>query len=227
MKRYRIFGDPFILGGFVASFFTGFLYPVYVTLILARLDARAIALGSILSGGFPVVIGLALENRRLHDWLYALLPAIMVGEVAIGFLGVFVARADIEAYYVVTMLVLGVFTSAVMYLLQRVKERRYRKGRAAFDRRYATADALGFLAGSGLSMAGVPRVDDPSIVAGLFALQTALVYAMLLAARSTRKAPARRAFRPVPRAGGAGGAGVPVAEDPFPWPRGLRAGMAA
>ena len=214
MKRHKIFGDPFIVGGFVTSFFTGFLYPVYVTLVLAKLDARVIALGSILSGGFPVVIGLALENRRLQDWLYAVLPAIMVGEVTIGFLTVFVARADIEAYYVVTMLVFGVFTSAVMYLLQRVKEKRYRKARAAFDRRYATADALGFLAGSGLSMAGVARIDDPLIVAGAFALQTALVYAMLLAVR--RRTPVRRALRAADRSSGGG---VRVAEDPFPWAR--------
>ncbi len=222
MKRHKIFGDPFILGGFVASFFTGFLYPAYVTLILARLDARVIALGSILSGGFPVVIGLALENRRLHDWLYALLPAIMVSEVAIGFVSVFVARADLDAYYIVTMLVLGVFTSAVMYLLQSVKERRYRRSRAAFDRRYATADALGFLAGSGVSMAGVLRIDDPLIVASLFALQTAAVYAMLLAAR--RKAPARRALRPAARSSAVRGR---AAEDPFPWPQTVGAAMAA
>jgi len=214
MKRYKIMGDPFILGGFVTSFFTGFVYPVYVTLILARLDARVIALGSILSGGFPVVIGLVLENRRLHDRLYALLPAIMVSEVALGLLTVFVARADLEAYYLTTMLVLGVFTSAVMYLLQRVKEKRYRSGRAAFDRRYAIADALGFLAGSGMSMTGVIAIENPLTVAGLFALQTALVYAMLLAAR--RRAPARRMLRPAYRKSATR---MSVAEDPFPCPR--------
>lgn len=222
MKRQKVFGDPFILGGFVTSFFTGFLYPVYVTLILARLDARVIALGSILSGGFPVVIGLALENRRLHDRLYALLPAIMVVEAALGFLTVFVVRADLEAYYLTTMLVLGVFTSAVMYLLQRVKEKRYRRGRAAFDRRYAMADALGFLAGSGMSMAGVITIEDPLIVSGLFALQTALVYAMLLAAR--RRAPVRRMLRPTGRPSTAR---MGVAEDPFPCPRAAFTELAA
>jgi hypothetical protein len=222
MKRRKIFGDPFITGGFVTSFFSGFLYPVYVTLILSKLDARVIALGSILSGGFPVVIGLALENRRLHDWLYALLPAIMVGEVALGFATVFVAQADIAAYYVVTMLILGVFTSAVMYLLQRVKEGRYRRGRAAFDRRYATADALGFLAGSGVSMVGVPKIGDPLVVAALFALQTAVVYSMLLAAR--RKTPARRALRAANRSR----VSVErVAEDPFPWRQATLAAVAA
>ena len=217
MKRHDTFRDPFILGGFLTSFFSGFLYPVYVTLILARLDSRLIALGAMLSGGLPVVIGLALENRRLHDWLYRLLPAVMVAEVAAGFAAVLVARADIGAYYVATMLILGLFGSTVMYLQQRLKETRYRKRRAVFDRRYALADALGFLAGSGLSMAGVPAVDDPLIVAGLAALQTAIVYALLLAVR--RRAPVRRtAGRP---------ARVRVAEDPFPWLRVIRRRLAA
>jgi hypothetical protein len=60
------------------------------------------------------------------------------------------------------------------------------------------------------------------IVAGLFALQTAVVYAMLLAGR--RKAPARRAVRVASRTDTAP---VRVAEDPFPWARGFGARLAA
>ena len=64
------------------------------------------------------------------------------------------------------MIVFGTFTSAVMYLLQILKQRRYRRGRAAFDRRYAMADAAGYLAGSLLALADLPPVQRPAGAAG-------------------------------------------------------------
>jgi hypothetical protein len=219
-----ILGDPFIVGGFVMSLFSGFLYPLYVTLILARLDARLIALGAVLSGGLPVVVGLLLESRKVHDRLFTFLAQLMVVEATVGFLAVLMARDDLADYYVASMLIVGLFGSTVTYLLQKVKETRYRRGRAAFERRASIADALGFLAGSGLSMAGIPRIEDPVTIAGLAAVQTGIVYAFLLARGrgASRRAPARRplaataslrrSIRPVRET-----ARASAAEDPFPW----------
>jgi len=78
------------------------------------------------------------------------------------------------------MIVFGTFTSAVMYLLQILKQRRYRRGRAAFDRRYAMADAAGYLAGSLLALADWRPLGDLRVLLALSLAQTAVVYLIYL-----------------------------------------------
>jgi hypothetical protein len=112
------------------------------------------------------------------------------------------------------MLVFGTFTSAVLYLLQILKQRRYRRGRAAFDRRWAMADAAGYLAGSLLALADLPALSDLRVLLALSLAQTAVVYLIYLRCFSPlrraarRKAPRRARVRPRPAAG--------PAEDPLP-----------
>ena len=74
MKKTRHLLDAFVLSGFLASCFSGFLNPLYVSLILSRLDGRIIAVGSFMSSAFPVLVGLALGNRAVFARLYAVIP---------------------------------------------------------------------------------------------------------------------------------------------------------
>jgi hypothetical protein len=189
MKTTFRFFDVFVVSGFTASFFNGFLNQLYVSMILARLDPRILALGSFMASGFPVIIGALLGNRRVFRRLYAALPAVMLGELVLAAAAVLLAAVDVQAYYLASMMILGLFSSSVIYLLQKVKESRYRAGRAAFDRRVEMADGLGLLAGSGLAIAGMPLFREPVAVAALCALQTAVVYGLFLALR--RMVPSR------------------------------------
>ncbi len=180
MKKTRHLLDAFVISGFLASCFSGFLNPLYVSLILSRLDGRVIAIGSFMSSAFPVLVGLALGNRAVFARLYAALPFVMLVELA-GVLGsAALALVDLRAYYLVSMLVLGAFSSSVVYLLQKTKEVRYRRNRASFDRRCDMADAFGLLLGSGLAIVGVSFLRDPRAVAGLGAVQTAVVCGLFL-----------------------------------------------
>jgi hypothetical protein len=201
MKTKKVFFDAFLVSGFVASFFNGFLNPLYVSMILAKLDPRVIAAGSFMASGFPVLIGAMLGNRLLFKRLSRALPVVMATELTLAALATLLAAADVQAYYLVSMLILGVFSSSVIYLLQKVKEERYRARRASFDRRVEMADGLGFLAGSGLAVAGVAAFRDPLAVAALGALQTAVVYGLFLLLRRTL--PVRRSRRDD--------------EEPHPW----------
>ncbi len=135
--------DPYIFGGFVGSLFAGLITPYHIKLIASALDVRVITLGSLAGSLFPFLTGLAFENRRLVRRMYAQLPLIMTAEVALTAAAVLLYALDLSLYYLASMIVFGTFTSAVMYLLQILKQRRYRRGRAAFDRRYAMADAGG------------------------------------------------------------------------------------
>jgi hypothetical protein len=200
MKPKYLF-DAFIVSGFVASLFNGFLNPLYVSMILVRLDPRVIAAGSFMASGFPVLIGAALGNRLLFRRLYAALPGIMLMELALAALAIALAAVDVQAYYLASMLILGVFSSSVIFLLQKMKEDGYRWRRAAFDRRVQMADGLGFLTGSGLAVVGVSVFRDPLSVASLGALQTAVVYGLFLLLR--------RALTPR--------AGRSVDKEPHPW----------
>jgi hypothetical protein len=193
MNKNKAFLDVFVLSGFVTSFFYGFLNPLYISMILSHLDGRIIALGSFMSSAFPVMIGAALGNRRLFARLYAALPFVMLAELAAAAASVFVAAVDLMAYYLISMFILGVFSSSVVYLLQKIKEVRYRRGRAAFDRRCEMADGFGLLAGSALSIAGFSLLRDPLLVAALGSLQTLVVYGLFLL--MYRKMPTRRKQR--------------------------------
>jgi hypothetical protein len=185
--------DAFVISGFVASFFSGFLNPLYISLILSRLDGRVIAIGSFMSSAFPVLIGAVLANRALFKRLYGALPVIMIVELAAAAGTAALAAVDVAAYYVVSMFVFGVFSSSVVYLLQKVKEERYRKNRAAFDRRIDMADGCGLLAGSAVSVVAFSVLRDPLTVALLGAAQTAVVYGLFLLLYRT--VPVRRGRR--------------------------------
>ncbi len=201
MKRITKYLDAFVLGGFVANFFTGFLNPVYISVILTRLDPRVIAAGSVLASGFPVLIGLLLGRRRLFARLSAVLPRVMAVELLVALAVAAAAAVNLSIYYLASMMVFGVFSAAVVYLLQKIKEVRYRRNRAAFDRRCEMADALGYLAGSGLSIVGVVELREPLAVAALGVLQTLIVYGLFLFL-----------YRTVPQARKGR-----AAEEPHPW----------
>ncbi len=192
MKK-TAFLDVFVVSGFITGFFYGFLNPLYISMILSRLDGRIIALGSFMSSAFPVLVGALLGSRRVSARLYAILPVVMVLELAAAAGAALVAFFDIVAYYLVSMFVLGVFSSCVVYLLQKIKESRYRRNRAAFDRRCDMADALGLVLGSALSLVGMGFLTNPRAVALAGCAQTAVVYGLFLILY--RKVPTRRERR--------------------------------
>jgi hypothetical protein len=193
MKKRIAMLDAFVLSGFVAGFFSGFINPLYVSLILSKLDGRIIALGSLMSSAFPVLVGALLGNRRVFGRLYAALPVIMLVELVAASASALVAALDLRAYYLTSMFVLGVFSSSVVYLLQRLKEIRYRGHRAAFDRRCDMADAFGLLSGSIASMASFSFLQGALAVAVLGSAQTAVVYGLFIFLY--RKMPSRRKRR--------------------------------
>lgn len=190
MKRLLKYVDAFIIGGFVTNFFSGFLNPLYITLILSHLDLRVIAAGSFISSACPLVVGVMLGKRKIFDRLYTILPVVMVAELVTAALSVCAVSVDLGAYYLLTMLIFGIFTTSVVYLLQKLKEVRYRRNRASFDRRCMMADAFGYLAGSVLSFMDVVQLRDPLAIAVLGVLQTVIVYGLFILLY--RKVPVRR-----------------------------------
>jgi len=193
MRISKKYLDVFVLSGLLTSFFYGFLNPLYVSVILSRVDGRIIALGSFVSAAFPVLVGAAMGNPRVFRRLYAILPVVMVLELAASAASALVAAVNVMAYYLASMFVLGVFSTSVVYLLQKAKEVRCRTGRAAFDRRCAMADSVGSLGGSAVSVATVVALRDPLAVALLGVVQTLVVYGVFLLLY--RKVPARKARR--------------------------------
>ena len=201
MKRYIRSIDPYILGGFVGSLFAGLVTPYYVKLVASALDVRVITLGSLAGSLFPFLTGLAFEKRRLTQKFYAQLPLIMGVELLLSMAAVLLYFLDLSYYYVASMIVFGTFTSAVTYLLQIMKQRRYRRGRAAFDRRCAMADAAGYLAGSLLALADWRLLSDTKVLLALGLAQTSVVYLLYLrcyrpSRRTARRAPARVRSKP-------------------------------
>jgi hypothetical protein len=172
--------DPYIFGGFVGSLFAGLITPYHIKLIASALDVRVITLGSLAGSLFPFLTGLAFENRRLARRWYARLPLIMSAEVGLTAAAILLYALDLSLYYLASMIVFGTFTSAVIYLMQILKQRRYRRGRAAFDRRYAMADAAGYLAGSLVALTDLPLLSDLRVLLALSLGQTAVVYLIYL-----------------------------------------------
>ena len=200
MNRFIRSIDPFILGGFVGSLFVGLITPYHIKLIASALDVRVITLGSLAGSLFPLLTGLAFENRRLARRWYAQLPLIMTAEVALTAAVILLYTLDLSLYYLASMIVFGTCTSAVLYLLQILKQRRYRRGRAAFDRRYAMADAAGYLAGSLLAMTDLPLFSDLRVLLALSLGQAAVVNLIyLLCYRPGRRPAPHAASRSRPR----------------------------
>ncbi len=180
MSRLKPYCDIFVISGFITSFFYGFLNPLYVSVILSQLDGRVIAMGSFMSSAFPVLIGALLGRKKLFDRLYAALPMVMLAELALAAVCALSAAVDLVLYYLLSMFVLGVFSTSVVYLMQRLKAARYKEVRAAFDRRVAMADAAGSLAGSTLAVIGIMELQDPRLIAALFSVETVIVYGLFL-----------------------------------------------
>lgn len=178
-----------LAGGFLASVFTGYINPIYVTRVLATLDPRIIAAGSVIASAFPVVLGAVMESRRVFSRLYSLLPVVMAVEFAVTLATVAIAPVSLAGYYIASMLVFGLFSNTVLYLVQRFKELKIRRGRAVFDRRLAVADGLGYLLGSALGLAGATVEHGPVLIAALGCAQTAVVYGLLVVVH--RKTPRR------------------------------------
>jgi hypothetical protein len=183
----------FIVGGFLANAFAGFINPIYITQILANLDGRVIILGSMVSSAFPVLVGLVLERRAVFERLYALMPLVMLVELALTSFSTLLLSVDLGAFYLLSMLVFGVLTNSVLFLQHRLKEVTVRRNRAAFDRRLAVADGLGYLAGSALGLVGSTASFGPTLVGVLGVAQTAAVYGLLVFVY--RKVPHRRRRR--------------------------------
>jgi hypothetical protein len=180
MKRYIRSIDPFILGGLFGSLIAGLVTPYHIKLIASALDVRVITLGSLAGSLFPFLTGLAFENRRLARRLYKRLPLIMIVEIGLTTASILMFFLDLSYYYISSMIVFGTFTSAVIYLLQILKQKRYRRGRAAFDRRYHMADAAGYLAGSLLALADWRLLADLRVLLALGLVQTAVVNLLYL-----------------------------------------------
>jgi hypothetical protein len=198
MKRVIRSIDPFIVGGWIGSFFAGIITPHQIKLILSSLDVRVITIGSSIGSLFPFLTGLALENRRLTRRLYAHLPLLMLAELLLALVSVAFYSLSRSSYYIFSMAVFGVFSSTVMYLLQILKQRRYRRKRAAFDRRYAMADACGYLAGSLLVLGNWRPFHDVKVLLALGLLQTLLVYLLYLRCyRAQRDARGRKSRAPL------------------------------
>jgi Kef-type K+ transport system membrane component KefB len=193
MKSWIRSIDPYILGGFFGSLLAGLITPYHVKLIVSVLDVRVITLGSLAGSLFPFLTGLAFENRRLARKLYEQLPLIMSAEVLLTMAAILLYFLDLSYYYVASMIVFGTFSSAVIYLLQILKQRRYRRGRAAFDRRYAMADAAGYLAGSLLALADLQMFSDLRVLLALGLTQTTVVNLLYLRCCRPSRRPSRRA----------------------------------
>lgn len=182
MKKLFFVADAFIVGGFITNFFNGAVNPLYINQILAHLDTRVIAAGSIIASAFPFLIGLVLESPKVFRRLYTILPWVMVVEIGISLASIYLAEIDLAAYYISAMCIFGIFSTSVVFLTQRIKEVRYSGDRTSFDRRSHMAEASGYLLGSIIPMAASVEIADPRALVALGVIQTALVYLLFMAA---------------------------------------------
>lgn len=182
MKKLFSKADAFIVGGFITNFFNGVVNPLYINQILAHLDTRVLAAGSIIDSAFPFLIGLVLESPKVFRRLYLVLAWVMIAEIGISLASIYLAEIDLAAYYITAMCIFGIFSTSVVFLTQRIKEVRYSGDRTGFDRRSQMAEASGYLLGSVIPMATSVEIADPRILVALGVIQTALVYLLFMAA---------------------------------------------
>ncbi len=180
MKALGHFKDPLLLGGFVSNIFNGFLNPLYISAILGKIEPQFLSIGSFMASAFPALLGILMENSRLFETLFRFLPFLMAGEVLLTALVIYTSKGDAVVIYLAGMFIFGVFSTSILYLLQRVKEVLYEGDRARWDRRIASADALGYLVGSALVALGKVEGQDPTLIAVAGLLQTVLVYTFFL-----------------------------------------------
>ena len=182
MKKLFSKADAFIIGGFITNFFNGLVNPLYISQILANLDTRVLAAGSIIASAFPFLIGLVLESPKVFRRLYRVLPWVMAAEIGISLASVYLAELDLATYYLAAMCIFGIFSTSVVFLTQRIKEVRYSGDRTSFDRRSHMAEASGYLLGSIIPMTTAIQIADLRVLVALGVVQTALVYMLFLAA---------------------------------------------
>src|SRR5690606_18318237 len=126
--------------------------------------------------------GVLLENRKVNNRLFSVLPFVMLFEAVLSLCTMFLFSLDASAYYLAAMVVFGLFSSTVTYLMQELKQLRYRTTRAAFDRRFSMADAAGYMLGSSVLLFNLPFAWNARLVLGLDLIQLVLVYLCYLAA---------------------------------------------
>ncbi|HOV39266.1 MAG TPA: hypothetical protein PLG79_11120 [Spirochaetales bacterium] len=178
MKALVHFKDPLLLGGFISNLFNGFLNPLYISAIMGCIEPRIVSLGSFMSSAFPVLLGFLLENPKLFETLYQALPILMVVEIVLSALILYASEGNAVIIYLSGMFMFGVFSTSILYLLQRVKEIRFQEERAAWDRRSASVDALGYLLGSFAVFFCNLEAWNPKYIAAGGLVQTTCVYAL-------------------------------------------------
>ncbi|MFQ3620148.1 MAG: hypothetical protein SNJ78_04280 [Spirochaetales bacterium] len=180
MKALVHLKDPLLLGGFISNLFNGFLNPLYISAILGKVEPRWISVGSFVAGAFPAFLGILLENALVFNFLFRFLPLLMAGEIILTALLIYVSHGDVLILYLSGMFVFGIFSTSIVYLIQKVKEVRFKNNRASWDRRIASADALGYLLGSLMVVFAEVEGNDPVLVSLATLLQTILVYTFFL-----------------------------------------------
>lgn len=152
----RHYKDPLLVGGFLSALLLGLLNPFYVSLILAKLPIQVLSIGSFLLSCLPFLVVLFLEADKWRKKLFLLLPYLLLAEGVLTVAAAFLAFSSLTSYYLVNTALFGLMNTLILCLMQRVKARRYRGlARAAFERRYLAADALGYGIGSALVMSGL------------------------------------------------------------------------
>lgn len=179
-RNPQVWWDPLLWAGFLNSLILGIINPFYISLVLSRLDVRILSAGSFIASALPFTTGLLLEHQHLFEKAYKWLPIVMAIEIVISILAILISVYSVGAYYLVAMGIFGILSTSIVFLLQRLKERRYAGKRAPFERRYAMFDALGYLVGSALVFGGwiVIKAIWPVLVLGV--IQVAAVYGLSL-----------------------------------------------
>ena len=202
MKKYCSLLDAFVISGFVAGFFSGFLDPLYISLSCLRLrrpgDRHWLVHGLGVPRhhrcGLQQPDGVPTSLRRA-----ALHHARGAGS---GGRNRCPRSRRRWGVFIVSMFVLGVFSSSVVYLLQKMKEVRYRKnGQHSIGA--STSQAVTARRRLGAQRRRLFGFRDPLAVAILGVAQTAIVTGC--SSSSTGRYPtAARAARTRRRTHGAG-----------------------
>jgi len=177
--------DPYLVSGFISGFFIGLLNPFFITLILSHLDVRVLSLGTFLLSGLPFLLGVLFESKRIFQQVSKYLPLIMLAEI-IGFVMlIFLYQLNVPTYYIASMAICGVFSTTVTYLMQKVRDKRYKNDRAAFERRFLMSDGLGYLVGSLLIFIGLINITNVIILLILSIIHVVLVDGLCFIAART------------------------------------------
>lgn len=164
----------------------GLLNPFYTSQVLARLNTRVLSIGSFLLSCLPFMVAFLLGARKWQLKLFKKLPWILAVEFVLTALSGLLITRTLAGYYLVNTAIFGLLNTMILCLMQRVKARRYRGlRRAAFERRYLAADALGYGLGSLLVMSGlVAKMPLPGLAVLAVAQIAVLEVTYLIAYRA-------------------------------------------